>query len=94
MFYCYVLLSRDARNAPHEQSPLTEKSSYHLHIALLLYEHYNDTLHKNNKKTIITAVRIDSDESPEPRLYVCIKRTFYTYTIKVFLGCESQSGGF
>lgn len=53
-------LCANARNALNTSSHLRTRSlQYHLHIALLLYEHYNDILHKKKGRNITgTAVRI------------------------------------
>lgn len=43
-------LCANARNALNTGSHLRTRSlQYHLHIALLLHEHYNDTLHKKGE---------------------------------------------
>lgn len=56
MFYCYMIritwVARCTERAERAVTLREKKSSYHLHIALLLYEHCNGTLRLKSNKNI------------------------------------------
>ena len=56
MFYCYMIritwVARCTERAKRAVTLREKKSSYHLHIALLLYEHCNGTLRLKSNKNI------------------------------------------